>query len=144
MSAKPRPRVLAVGSDQAFELAKDALGSAVRLVRASSKDAAWTGGADLALADVRFERSRMVRLFRALKDSPGARRRARGAAAFVNVRRLTRDYGEAVAGEILRQVVIGRLHASHDRAASRRSRLQEVGDRGDYAQDAGRSSIGEF
>lgn len=63
MSAKPRPRVLAVGSDQAFET-----------------DAAWTGGADLALA------------------------------------------GEAVAGEILRQVVIGRLGASHDRAASRRSR----------------------
>jgi hypothetical protein len=118
MSAKPRPRVLAVGSDQAFELAKDALGSAVRLVRAPSTDAAWTGGADLALADVRFERSRMIRLFRALKDSPDAR----GAAAFVNVRRLTRDYGEAVAGEILRQVVIGRLGASHDRAASRRSR----------------------
>ena len=44
------------------------------------------------------------------------------AAACVNVQRLTRDYGEAVAGEILRQVVIGRLGASHDRAASRRSR----------------------
>src|SRR5688500_19911667 len=120
MSAKPRPRVLAVGSDQAFELAKDALGSAVRLVRAPSTDAAWTGGADLALADVRFERSRMIHLFRALKDSPDAR--ALPLVCCDNVRRLTHDYGEAVAGEILRQVVSGRLGASHDRAASRTSR----------------------
>ena len=76
MTAKPRPRVLAVGSDQAFKRAKGALGSAVLLIRAQPADAALGrrhGGADLALADVRFERSRMIRLFRALNDSPDAR-----------------------------------------------------------------------
>jgi hypothetical protein len=41
---------------------------------------------------------------------------------FVNVQRLARDYGEAVAGEILCQVVISRLRAPRERAARRRRR----------------------
>jgi hypothetical protein len=46
------------------------------------------------------------------------------AAAFVeciDIRRLRREYGPAVAGEVLRQLVSGRLQ-HHARAASRRTR----------------------
>lgn len=121
MPKKTRPHVLAAGTGQALELAQDALSRDVRLIRAQSapETIARLHGVDLVLADVSFDRARMMRLFQALKDCPEARglsvvccatgKRPRRAAAFVNVRRLTREYGESVAGEILRQVVSSRL-----------------------------------
>jgi|SRR5688572_18063913 len=105
MTAKAKPQVLAVGSDHAFELARKALGDTVQLVRAQPAPEAAArrdDGADLALAVVCCAAPR--------------------AAAFVNVRRLTREYGEPVASEVLRQVVATQLAAPQERAASRRTR----------------------
>jgi hypothetical protein len=118
MTTNPKPPlVLAVGSERAFELARDALRGTVRLLRTCPAQVPRPrkAGADPALANVRFERARVLRLFRAWNERPCPR-----AALFVNVPRLAREYGEPVASEVLRQVVTARV--IQERAVSRRSK----------------------
>ena len=115
MTAKPKPEVLAFGSDQALRLAEQALSEDVSIVRLQPAQKPSGDGPDLALADVSFGRSRVVRLLRALGESPDARAlpviscAAPHRAAFIDVRRLTRQYGKRVATEVLRRVVVTRL-----------------------------------
>lgn len=119
MRQKPRPRVLGAGSDLALDLMESALGGEVRLIRAQNASEArgsMARGVDLVLADLRFERSRMLRLLRATN--------ARRGTTFVDIRGLQRRFGEPLAAEILRQLVLARLRESQEprrRAASRSS-----------------------
>jgi hypothetical protein len=73
MAAKRRPRVLAIGSDEALEVVQEALGDLVTIVQC------------------------------------------------VDIRRLRRDYGAAVASEVILQLAIDGLPAQ-ERAANRRNR----------------------
>ena len=70
MTAKPKPEVLAFGSDQALRLAEQALSEDVSIVRLQPAQKPSGDGPDLALADVSFGRSRVVRLLRALGETP--------------------------------------------------------------------------
>jgi CheY-like chemotaxis protein len=139
-----RFRVLATGPEEAVELLHKALGDEVRLIAAQSTAEALQRldrGIDLIVTNVRVDASRTFRLLRALKLRPESRRlpvvccqigKARSplvrhrieaamrspSAAFVDIHQLTRTYGASVAGEILRQVVIARLHAQRRAAAA--------------------------
>jgi hypothetical protein len=111
---KRKPELLAIGSQQALELAREALGNDVDIVQAPPIKEPNGDGADLALADVRFGRARIERLLQTLNETADARAlpiiacAAPVPAAFIDARRLTRQYGKHVASELLRRIVASR------------------------------------
>lgn len=136
-NSRTRPRILVAGSREAIEALSALLEGHADLVAARSTAEALgqfdAGRFDTVACSVHFDESRMFDFLQALHDRPAGRRarivcfrvaahelkpstraaiaqalEALGVTVFLDMPQLARRHGAEVAGEILRQIVIGR------------------------------------
>ena len=128
-----KPRVLVAGTDLAIATCQRILDEEAQVIPARSVREALEPAPDHIISSVRFDESRMFDFLQALRERPAGRRarivcfrvaahelkpstraaiaqalEALGVTVFLDMPQLARRHGAEVAGEILRQIVIGR------------------------------------